>query len=204
MSLTITVAALKGGAGKTTLAVALAEVAARQTGGRVLLIDTDSQGSALAWSARSEDAGQPFKADAVGILSPNLADRLPTIAGTYDLVVIDTPPGSDRMVTSALEVADLAILPTRPTLADLDRLWPTFDRAEKARTRALVVLTQARLRTRSLDAAREALQAGGATVARSALPMREDIARNFGTLPAGTLATVATDLLAEAFEMMAP
>ncbi len=200
----LTVAALKGGAGKTTLAVALAEVAARETGARVLLVDTDGQGSALAWTVRSEDAGQPFKAGAVGLPSAHLADRLAAVGvDAYDLVVIDTPPGSGPIVTSALEVADLAILPTRPTLADLDRLWPTWDRAEKVGTPALVVLTQARLGTRSLQAANEALEAGGAKVARSALPMREEIAHNFGTPPAGILATFAADLLAEAFEVIA-
>ena len=66
----------------------------------------------------------------------------------YALVVID-PPGSGAIVSSALEVADVAILPTRPTTSDLDRLWPTWEAAEKAGTPALVVLNMVRLGTKS-------------------------------------------------------
>jgi chromosome partitioning protein len=50
----VTVASLKGGVGKTTLAVALAEAAAERDGG-ALLVDADSQGSAMKHAELAEE-----------------------------------------------------------------------------------------------------------------------------------------------------
>jgi len=195
--------AYKGGVGKTALSVAAGAVAARETGQPVLLVDADPQGSAFTWSERAEEAGTPLPCATVSIPSTNLASRLAAMGtNRYALVVIDAPPGSGAIVSSALEVADVAILPTRPTTSDLDRLWPTWEAAEKAGTPALVVLNMVRLGTKSLDAARSALEAGGARVARTVIPQREEIAQAFGRVPTGFLATAAGEVLREALELV--
>ena len=57
MPLTITVSLLKGGASKTTTALALAEAAALSV--PVVLVDTDPMGSAWRWSYLAERSGRP-------------------------------------------------------------------------------------------------------------------------------------------------
>ena len=62
----------KGGCGKTTLALCLA-VAAQQAGKHVVILDTDSQGSAAQWwEGRQEQAPELFAVqgeDIVGVCS---------------------------------------------------------------------------------------------------------------------------------------
>jgi chromosome partitioning protein len=194
--------AYKGGVGKTTTAVAIAHVGA-ETSPPVLLVDADPQGSAFSWSERAQEAGHPLACATVALPTSNLPGRLSALgADRYALAVIDCPPGAGSIVAGALSAADLAILPTKPTTADLDRLWPTVEAAQKAGVPALVVLTMARLGTRSIEAAREVLSADGVTVARTVFPLRENIAQAFGLPPSGTLATLGADLLAEALALV--
>lgn len=41
--------------------------------------------------------------------------------------MIDTPPGNPAISRSAVLAVDLVVIPTSPTLVDLDRLLPTLD-----------------------------------------------------------------------------
>lgn len=197
----VSVLAFKGGVGKTSAAVGVSHVGAAETGEPVLLIDGDPQGSAFGWSERAQESGHPLACATIALPSANMRARLAAL-GTerYSLVVIDTPPGAGTIAAGALEVADVALLPTKPTTTDLDRLWPTWEATQKAGVPALVVLSMARLGSRSITAARQALTDGGAHVARTVIPQREGIAQAFGQVPSGTLATLAIDLLAEIFE----
>jgi chromosome partitioning protein len=105
----------KGGVGKTTLAIHLAELIAR-SGNRVILIDADPQGSALDWSAlRTEHAGFSV----VGLPKPTLHRDLPELARGFDWVVIDGPPRVYDVCRSAIMASQMVIIPIQPSPYDV-------------------------------------------------------------------------------------
>lgn len=196
-ALTIAVELLKGGTGKTTTALALAEAAAGAGAGSVLLADTDPQGSALRWADLAADSGRPLRSTVVGLATPDLSRRLPSLAASFDVVVIDGPPGALPIARAAVALADVVVVPCVPKLAELDRVPATAELAAEAGVPVVVVFVMARAGTRATDAAREALTGAGLTVADTVLPLREAVAGNYGRPPVGPLSTFGVELLDE-------
>jgi chromosome partitioning protein len=113
--------AQKGGVGKTTLAVNLA-VAAEAGGLTTLLLDLDQQESAVSWSERrgQETPHVEF------LTERRLAEGLTAAAQQeFALAIIDTPPAAGPQAYTAAEAADLALIPCRPSLVDLDAIRRT-------------------------------------------------------------------------------
>ncbi|WP_312917537.1 ParA family protein [Kocuria sp.] len=106
----------KGGCGKTTSAMFLAQVAANR--GHVAEVwDSDPQASATRWA---EAADLPFD-----VVPANIATMRRPVSDKY--VFIDTPPGNPQILTAAAEAADLVIIPTMASMSDMDRTWATID-----------------------------------------------------------------------------
>ena len=110
----------KGGAGKTTVTMQLAAGLAAK-GFAVGVVDLDPQESALRW-AESAPEEVPFPAT-VCALNGNareLADDLKHFARGLDFVLVDCPPSIEHSHTlSALDLADVALVPVVPSPPDL-------------------------------------------------------------------------------------
>lgn len=176
----IAVANLKGGVGKTSLAVALAELLGEKG---VLLVDADPQASAMRWADDAAEAGEGLRSVVVALPTADLGRRLESLAANYKHVVIDTPPGHMQIVTAAARCADVVLVPAQPTVMDLSRVTEMLDLASDAGKPSAVVLSRARTNTKALAAAREALDAAELPVLEAVVPMREAIAQMYGSRP---------------------
>ena len=105
----------KGGVGKTTLAVHIADALTRRKH-RVLLVDADPQGSALDWAAARQ--GEP-KFPVVGPPKPSLHKELAAITQGYDWTVIDGPPRVYEVARSAIMASDAVFIPVQPSPYDV-------------------------------------------------------------------------------------
>ena len=107
----------KGGVGKTTLALHVAGAWAAQ-GKRIVVVDTDSQGSALDWSAQRAKEGLPRLFGVLGLARDTLHVETPEIARDVNHVVIDGSSRIASLMRSAMLAADLALVPTQPSPFD--------------------------------------------------------------------------------------
>ena len=105
----------KGGVGKTTLAVHVADALARREH-RVLLVDADPQGSALDWAATR--VGKPLFPVA-GLPRASIHKELPSLAHGYDFIVIDGPPRVYDVARSSIMASDLILIPVQPSPYDV-------------------------------------------------------------------------------------
>ena len=134
---TIAIISQKGGAGKTTIAIHLA-AAAQEKGSVALIIDTDPQASASQWAAWRHDAPP----EVIDSPPPRLAAKVRAAHHQgADLIVIDTPPHADSAARAAVEVADLVLIPCRPSAFDLSAIQTTVKLVQLLRKPAFVVFT---------------------------------------------------------------
>ena len=158
MSVTISVLNQKGGSGKTTLATNIASGLSR-AGGRVLLVDTDPQGSARDWRAANDQCGIPV----IGLDRPTLANDLRDFSKQYDIVVIDGAPQLREMAAAAIRASDAILVPVQPSPYDI---WATSDLVDliqarqeitEGKTQAAFVISRAIQNTKLSNEVIEAL-----------------------------------------------
>jgi len=129
----IAVGNLKGGTGKSTIAVNLA-CALREAERTVALVDADPQGSATDWQAAG---GLPVLVESLPLGSPRDAQRwvarVLTLKAGADYVVVDLPPQVGSGIASALLLADVLLVPVSPSGVDLRATGRALDLLRRAR-----------------------------------------------------------------------
>lgn len=132
---TIAVLNLKGGVGKTTLAIGIGATLAAF--GPVVLVDADGQATAMAWAAGGK---LPMRVEALPLDSGRPRDveawlaRLVALKAGAAFLMVDLPPNLGAVTTAALTVTDLAVIPVPPSGMDIN-----------ASSKAMHLLRQARL-----------------------------------------------------------
>lgn len=169
---TLVVASQKGGVGKTTIAGHLGVIAESQGAGPVALIDTDPQGSLSSWWNERQADTPAFASVEISSLAGHLKQL--EKAG-MKLAIIDTPPAVTETIKTVLAVADLVLIPTRPSPHDLRAVGSTVDLVEAAGKRMIFVINGAAQRAKITAEAAIALSQHG-TVAPITLYQRTDFA----------------------------
>ena len=191
----------KGGVGKTTISVNLAATLAK-SGRRVLLVDADPQGSALAWSSVRE--AEPLF-PVIGMAKPTLHRELPALAKDFDLVVIDGAPRVNQLARAAMLASDLVLIPVQPSPYDV---WASADTVRlvreaqqfRAEIRAAFLINRRIAKTAiGRDAATALAEFGDVPVLATALGQRvvfaETAARGLAVIEVAPQSEAAAELM---------
>ena len=120
----LTVASTKGGAGKTTIVMALAGTLAAE-GLRVAVIDADPNRAYASWAEQAyEGPSVVVRAEADEAL---LAAAIDELSPQADLVLVDTAGFGNRAALLAMAAADAVLVPCTPSRADIEQASKTLD-----------------------------------------------------------------------------
>ena len=125
---TLAILSRKGGSGKSTFAVHLA-VAAERAGHTTALIALDPQASAVNGSQRRRG----FACGYLGTLDVVESGFGDCEERGVSLCILDTSPHSESAALDAAKVADLAVIPSRPAIYDLEAVGDTIQIANIAK-----------------------------------------------------------------------
>lgn len=159
----IAVGNVKGGVGKTTLAVNLA-IALARSGRDILLIDGDEQQTAMAFTElRNTNLNGKAGYTAVALQGAAIRTQVRQLASKYAYIVIDVGGRDTGSLRAALTVADTVLIPVQPRSFDLWGVDQTADLVKEAREindhlRAVTVLNAADPQGRDNDDAATALR----------------------------------------------
>jgi chromosome partitioning protein len=129
----IAIGNLKGGTGKSTIAVNLA-CALAEGGDAVILVDADAQATATDWHA---GRNLPLPVESLPLGGERDAQRwvarVLSLKTGADHVVVDLPPQIGSGIASALLIADLFLIPVTPSGVDLRATGKALDLLRRAR-----------------------------------------------------------------------
>lgn len=123
----IAIVSRKGGSGKTTLAGHLAVAAEQHGAGPVAIMDTDPQASLTDWWNARENDVPLFVQTSFEKLTDD--SRKLKEAG-IKLLIIDTPPAISASIETCIDMADLVVIPSRPSPHDIRSVATTVELVE--------------------------------------------------------------------------
>lgn len=125
----LTVASTKGGAGKTTIVMALAGTLAAE-GLRVAVVDADPSRAYASWAENAyEGAAVIVRAEAD---EARLAEAIDELSPVTDLVLVDTAGFGNRAALLAIAAADAVLVPCTPSRADVEQAAKTLQLVDSA------------------------------------------------------------------------
>ena len=163
----------KGGSGKTTLSVHTA-VTAQESGEQVVIIDTDPQQSATSWADARESDSPPVATISVGEIDKVMnAARQEGIS----LAVVDTAPHATPDASKVAQIADLVVIPVRPSAFDIAAAGNAVQIARAAGAKTVFVLSACPFRSPEVNETRELLAGYGLPIAPMEITERRAFAR---------------------------
>jgi chromosome partitioning protein len=162
----ITLATSKGRAGKSTLARSLA-AHWFGLGHKPVLVDADPQRSL---ANRYDPGGRMGGLPVIAEPEERVAELIEELSGRHAPVIVDTAGFRNRTTISALVATDLAIIPLKPAIEDVDAAIATYDLIRELNTtpersgrpiRSVMVLTMTLRSTVIARHVRDQVTAGG-------------------------------------------
>lgn len=142
----------KGGAGKSTLARQFAVLAGDKDS--TILIDRDpQQTSAKWWNRRQEIAPAPPQPNLIDLQDLSLTTAIDKLRNSpIAAVFIDTRPAVGEPEAEAARIADLVIVPVRPSPDDLEAVGDTLKIIRRLDRRALIIVNASKTEARAVTA----------------------------------------------------
>ena len=186
----LTVTSTKGGAGKTTIVMALAGTLAAE-GLRVAVVDADPNRAYASWAEGAYE-GPPVAVRAEAD-EARLAEAIDEVAPEADLVLVDTAGFGNRAALLAMAAADAVLVPCTPSRADVEQAAKTLqllDGTARAARRAIPArVVPSRLKHATAVSRHAVAELDAATLPRTAAGIGDRVAfaeMTFsGRVPAG-------------------
>lgn len=127
----VTIGGIKGGVGKSLIAVNLA-VIRNLDGKKVLLVDGDDQGTASDWVDHRVGLGIPTTWTTIRLKGAAVRSELVKMKNDYDDVLIDCGGRDTASLRAALTISDVFIVPFQPKSFDIWTISQVSEVVEEA------------------------------------------------------------------------